>query len=239
MLTNKFKDTYTRTAFTLIELLVVISIIAMLMAIIMPALGRVRETAKRTVCLSNMRQIGLMMDCYLVDNRYRLPPSSCHINEQNWRKYWLYRLSHYAQADLLYKCPSDKSGREFVNWTDEQPELDGEKRWSSFAYNALLDEIDSGGNKNSFNNIQRVRHADKCVWITEAPLEWTNEDHLHPDMWFSVEDAKAQVDWDRHIDKANYLFVDGHAEPLEIEETLQFPHINLWFPQYAPTWPKF
>ena len=47
-----------KRAFTLVELLVVIGIIAILIAIIMPALNRARENARRTRCLSNMRQVG-------------------------------------------------------------------------------------------------------------------------------------------------------------------------------------
>lgn len=62
------------SAFTLIELLVVIAIIALLMSILMPALGRVREQAKRTVCKSNLRQIGVAEFMYSGDYNNRFPP---------------------------------------------------------------------------------------------------------------------------------------------------------------------
>ena len=56
----------TRRAFTLIELLVVIAIIALLMAILMPALRRAKEQARRSVCQSNMRQIGVAIATYQI-----------------------------------------------------------------------------------------------------------------------------------------------------------------------------
>lgn len=57
-----------KTGFTLIELLVVISIIALLVSILLPALARAREQAKSIVCLSNLRQQGLTMALYVGDN---------------------------------------------------------------------------------------------------------------------------------------------------------------------------
>jgi prepilin-type N-terminal cleavage/methylation domain-containing protein/prepilin-type processing-associated H-X9-DG protein len=61
-------------AFTLIELLVVISIIALLMAIMLPALGRARQIAKATICQSNSRQIAQAVYIYAADNDDRVPP---------------------------------------------------------------------------------------------------------------------------------------------------------------------
>lgn len=59
-------------AFTLIELLVVISIIAMLLAILMPALGRVRMAAQSTVCLTNTKGLSLAWQLYIEDNNGKL-----------------------------------------------------------------------------------------------------------------------------------------------------------------------
>ena len=58
-----------KQAFSLIELLTVMVIIALLLGLLMPALGRAKEEARKTQCRSNLRQIGMAMQLYVTDNR--------------------------------------------------------------------------------------------------------------------------------------------------------------------------
>ena len=88
----------------MIELLVVIAIIALLMAILMPALSRVREAAKRAVCSSQVKQIGTAMAAYTSDNESRMPVYNSNNTKANpyllIHSYALYRSeSLYVDSD--------------------------------------------------------------------------------------------------------------------------------------------
>src|SRR5688572_14143134 len=64
-----------RPAFTLVELLVVIGIIAVLISLLMPALGKARETARRVNCMSNMRQLSTAWVAYAQANKGHIVPA--------------------------------------------------------------------------------------------------------------------------------------------------------------------
>jgi prepilin-type N-terminal cleavage/methylation domain-containing protein len=80
-------------AFTLIELLVVIAIIAILMAIMLPALGYVRKQARSSACQSNLRQLSLAMNLYALDHEDRTMPFS-HVKGE----YWFHQLAPFLSA---------------------------------------------------------------------------------------------------------------------------------------------
>lgn len=96
--------------FTLIELLVVISIIALLMSILIPTLGRAREQARRTHCANNLKQITLALTMYALDNDDKLPL-------QTFEDYWIWDMSYFATDLVLasggdrktFYCPSEMS----------------------------------------------------------------------------------------------------------------------------------
>jgi prepilin-type N-terminal cleavage/methylation domain-containing protein len=102
-----------KKAFTLIELLVVVAIIALLVAILLPALGKSRDYARRVVCGSNNKQIAVGLEMYARDYDGKYPLAT---SDQLWewtdltgyyQMGWMRRLFPYVQQEKkVYKCPS-------------------------------------------------------------------------------------------------------------------------------------
>ena len=89
-----------RRAFTLIELLVVIAIVALLAALLLPALARAKESAKRTACMSNLRQLAIAVSTYHVDHEGLFPP-------RTQVGFWPARLLDYYQNPGVLICPTE------------------------------------------------------------------------------------------------------------------------------------
>ena len=92
--------------FTLIELLVVIAIIAILAAILFPVFQKVRENARRTACLSNMKQLGLTLTQYYQDFDERGPNGTNVYGAGNG---WGAQVYSYVKSKGVYRCPDDDS----------------------------------------------------------------------------------------------------------------------------------
>ena len=92
-----------RPAFTLIELLVVIAIIAILAAILFPVFARARENARRSSCLSNLKQIGLGVMQYTQDYDERLPLGIYSTFTTRWSDI----IQPYTKSRQIFQCPSD------------------------------------------------------------------------------------------------------------------------------------
>ena len=226
-----------KSGFTLVELLVVISIIGLLMGLLLPALNKARQQAKKVACLCNMRQMGIALNAYLMASDNRLPPSSCQISESDSDEYWLCVLNKYIKSPLLFRCPSD-TAKLFLDWSKPIAGQDANARWSSFEVNNLLDTtVPKYGGFNPYNNVLHIRHLGSCIYVAECPESWTKADHPHAELWQSLQQAKGFVDWNRHNGTSNYVFADGHVENLNIEKTWDYPKINYWLPESAPGWP--
>ncbi len=214
-----------RAAFTLIELLVVIGIIAVLAGLLLPALGRAKESARTTQCLSQMRQIGLAVRLYADDNDGEFPRSqhSAFAHGQlAWGRAIALQLAQNTATwtNLLqgvYHCPSDRRSSPWSYGLNVYFELNP-------------DNDDYTGSPRTWRRVETIPNPSDTVLLAETP---GSVDHVMGHFWLSLADA-ADVDQRRHGQRANYAFVDGHGDGREFRTTFDpAKQLDLWNPYLA------
>ncbi|MBN2314906.1 MAG: prepilin-type N-terminal cleavage/methylation domain-containing protein [Sedimentisphaerales bacterium] len=194
-----------RRGFTLIELLVVIAVIAILMAILMPVLGRAKEQGKRAACLNNLRQLTMGWIMYADDNNDKIVRASA-VSPGAWIAYGNYEDSEQTQIDrvkagLLYpycpnvamfKCPTGIRGEKvtyaIINAMNGYTGIPG-------AENLMV-----------YRRSRIKRPGERMVFLDEgrlSPGSWTI--YYDQEQWWDQITA-------RHGDGTNVSFADGHSE---------------------------
>jgi prepilin-type N-terminal cleavage/methylation domain-containing protein len=219
-------------AFTLIELLVVIAIIAILAAILFPVFARAREAARKTACISNLKQLGTAAQMYQTDYDGAFPDSritgqfpldgqykgATHICVYAHRRYANdgnnlggigLAYNPYIKNIGIFRCPSDPGNRGWAEacgvpqTTGTQADSPGAK-FSSY-YQRHAHDAYAQISKNSLIDAAVQRPAQLAFFIEEA---W-HGGHQRPYLW----DGTQAGDNTRFV---NAVFYDGHARRLGV-----------------------
>jgi prepilin-type N-terminal cleavage/methylation domain-containing protein/prepilin-type processing-associated H-X9-DG protein len=226
-----------RKAFTLVELLVVISIIAMLLAILMPSLNKAREQARKVVCASNIKQILLALGAYTVENDGCIIPANTKGDPRPWDS----KVAPYfgAESDdslkAYLKCPSDKKPRLRDN-TGMYDEWQGSQAMArSYGPNIGLGGYNPhfGSGRGDPTRIHSIKKPHTILWIVEQQIGCDDENyHPNPRTFTGNVQGTDSFSWsfappcvkgfwnyrfkistkgDQHKDGGNWGYLDGHV----------------------------
>ena len=202
---------YRPLGFTLIELLVVISIIAILAAMLLPALSRSKQSAKRLVCVNHLRQLGLATIMYVGDNDGYYPSSNSSVK-------WPQAIRPGYDNLRLLACPEDRSITGLVTQV-----MSADLAPRSFVINAWTDYFDLLPKPIEFEIMPEslIKYPSETIIFGEK--EEGQGDFL---MDLRTTNELTVLEQSRHLSGANYAFADGSTRFLPLGQCLG--PVNLW-----------